>query len=163
MKVLKIVNYSLYKFIKVLVVVVFLALLALSATQVILRLVFHSGISNAEGMMRYLVLWVAFLGASLATYKGRHISLDVVSKSLKKLNKNLIVFLVSVVSFVILAFLCKASVDFIISEVAGSQNIFFVPIWVLETIIPFTFLFMALVSLQKTLDSAGAMMKAGKK
>ncbi len=138
-------------------------LLILSAAQIVLRLIFHSGISNAEGMMRYLVLWVAFLGACLASYKGRHISLDVVSKALKKLNKNLIVFLISTVSFVILSFLFKASVDFIISEISGSQSIFFVPIWVLETVIPFTFFFMALVYLQSIIVSAKGMIKGIKK
>lgn len=138
-------------------------LLILSAAQIVLRLIFHSGISNAEGMMRYLVLWVAFLGACLASYKGRHISLDVVSKALKKLNKNLIVFIISLVSFVILSFLFKASVDFIISEISGSQSIFFVPIWVLETVIPFTFFFMALVYLQAIIVSAKGMIKGTKK
>jgi TRAP-type C4-dicarboxylate transport system permease small subunit len=163
LKLLKIINYSLYRFIKVLVVVLFLTLLALSASQIVLRLVFHSGISNAEGMMRYLVLWVAFLGACLASYKGRHINLDVVSKTLKKYNKHLVVLLISAASFVILGFLFKASVDFIISEMPNSQNIFFVPIWLLETVIPFTFLFMTLVYLQSLISSAAAMIKGGKK
>lgn len=163
MKILKIINYNLYRVIKVAVVALFLVLLTLSAAQVILRLIFHSGISNAEGMMRYLVLWVAFLGACLATYKGRHINLDVVSKIIRKYNKNLTVLLISIASFVILSFLTKASVDFIISEMPGSQNIFFVPIWFLETVIPFTFFFMTLVNLQGILTSATAMIKGGKK
>jgi TRAP-type C4-dicarboxylate transport system permease small subunit len=113
--------------------------------------------------MRYLVLWVAFLGACLATYKGRHINLDVVSKALRKLNKNLVVLLVSAASFVILAFLFKASIDFILSEIPASQNIFFVPVWILETVIPITFLFMTLVYLQSLISSAAAMIKGGKK
>ncbi|MEI7541714.1 MAG: TRAP transporter small permease subunit [bacterium] len=163
MKILKLINYNLYRLIKIAVVLLFMILLILSAAQIVLRLIFHSGISNAEGMMRYLVLWVAFLGACLASYKGRHISLDVVSKALKKLNKNLIVFLISTVSFVILSFLFKASVDFIISEISGSQSIFFVPIWVLETVIPFTFFFMALVYLQSIIVSAKGMIKGIKK
>lgn len=163
MKLLKIINYSIYRVIKTAVVVLFLVLLALSATQVLLRLIFHSGISNAEGMMRYLVLWVAFLGACLATYKGRHINLDVVSKSLRKLNNNLIVLLISAASFVVLAFLFKASIDFILSEFPNNQYIFFIPVWVLETVIPFTFLFMTLVYLQGIIAAAAAMIKGGKK
>jgi TRAP-type C4-dicarboxylate transport system permease small subunit len=159
LKFLKIVNYSLYKVQKVVVVVLFLALLGLSATQVILRLAFHTGVPNADTMMRYLVMWVAFLGASLATYKGRHINLDVVSRSLKKLNKNLVKFLVSLVSFVILSFLLKASVEFIMNEMPDSQMVFFVPVWLLETIIPLMFFFMSLVYLQGAIDSMAAMVR----
>ncbi len=163
LKLLKIINYSIYRVIKIAVVVLFLILLGLSAVQVLLRLLFHSGISNAEGMMRYLVLWVAFLGACLATYKGRHINLDVVSKMLRKYNKHLVTLLISLASFVILGFLFKASVDFILSEIPASQNVFFVPVWILETVIPFTFLFMTLVYLQNLITSAVAMAKGGKK
>ncbi len=163
MKILKRINYSLYNIQKVVVVILFLALLGISALQIILRLVFHSGIPNAETMMRYLVMWVAFLGASLAAYKGRHINLDVVSRSLKKINKNLVKLIVSIASFLILAFLLKASVEFILNEMPDSPAVFFVPVWVLETIIPLMFFFMTLVYLQGIIDSIGAMIREKKK
>lgn len=159
MKFLKRLNYSLYVLTKNTVVVLFLILLFLSAAQVILRLVFHGGVPNAELMMRYLVMWVAFLGASLAAYKGRHISLDVVSRSINKANKNLVKLIVSVVSFGILAFFFKASICFIMNEMSDSQAVFFVPVWLLETIIPIMFLIMSLVYLQGIADSIALMVK----
>ncbi|MGD0566215.1 MAG: TRAP transporter small permease [Candidatus Goldiibacteriota bacterium] len=163
MKFLRRLNYSLYQAQKVAVVVFFLALLALSALQVILRLLFHSGIPNAETLMQYLVMWVAFLGASLAAYKGRHINLDVVSRSLKKLNKNLVKLIVGFVSTVILIFLLKASIEFVLNEMSDSQAVFFVPVWMLESIIPIMFLFMLLVYLQNFICAAAVMMKERKK
>jgi TRAP-type C4-dicarboxylate transport system permease small subunit len=144
------------------VVVFFLALLAISALQVILRLLFHTGIPNAETLMRYMVMWVAFIGASLAAYKGRHISLDIVSRSLRKNHKNLIKLIVGFVSMVILAFLLKASIEFIINEMSDSQVVFFAPIWTLESIIPIMFFFMLLVYIQTFFMAAGAMIKEKK-
>jgi TRAP-type C4-dicarboxylate transport system permease small subunit len=144
------------------VVALFLALLALSACQVLLRLIFHSGIPNAESMMRYLVMWVAFLGAALASYKGRHINLDVISRSLKQINKNLVKLIISVVSFVILVLLLKAGVEFIINEMSDSVYLFFIPVWILETIIPLMFFLMSMVNLQGIFDAAGAMIKEKK-
>ncbi|MCE5299319.1 MAG: TRAP transporter small permease [Spirochaetia bacterium] len=154
LKLLKRVNLFLYNAQKSLVTVLFLALLGISALQLVLRLFFKSGIVNAETLTRYLVMWVAFLGGSLATYKWRHINLDVVSRSFKKLNKNLFNFIICVCACVILGVFCKASVDFIMMEMGESSKLFFIPVWVLESIIPIMFFCMFLVYLQGTLDSA---------
>ena len=156
-------NYYIYNGVKWLVVIIFLGLLTLSSVQVILRLFFKSGIVNAETLMRYLVLWVAFLGACLATYKGRHINLDVISKILRRKNRNLVRLLVSVVSLATLCVLFKAGVVFIINEVPDSPRVFAVPFFVLESIIPATFFVMALIYLQGALESVILMVKERKK
>ena len=118
---------------------------------------------NAETLMRYLVLWVAFLGACLAAYKGRHINLDVISKVLRKKNKNLVRLVVSLVSFATLCVLFKAGVEFIINEIPGSQSVFYMPFFVFESIIPATFFIMALIYLQGMLESAILLVKERKK
>jgi TRAP-type C4-dicarboxylate transport system permease small subunit len=163
LKFIKRLNYYIYNGVKWLVVIIFLGLLTLSAVQVVLRLFFKSGIANAETLMRYLVLWVAFLGASLATYKGRHINLDVISKILRKKNKNLVRLLVSLVSFATLCVLFKAGVAFILNEIPDSPRVFFMPFFVLESIIPATFFIMALIYLQGALESIALMVKERKK
>lgn len=156
-------NYYIYNVVKWLVVIIFLSLLTLSSVQVILRLFFKSGIANAETLMRYLVLWVAFLGACLATYKGRHINLDVISKILRKKNKNLTKLLVSTVSFAVIAVLLKSAVEFIMNEMPNGVMVFFVPGWLLESVIPLMFLIMALIYLQGALESIALMIKERKK
>jgi len=157
------VNYYIYNVVKWLVVIIFLSLLTLSSVQVILRLFFKSGIANAETLMRYLVLWVAFLGACLATYKGRHINLDVISKILRKKNKNLTKLLVSTVSFAVIVVLLKSAVEFIMNEMPNGVMVFFVPGWLLESVIPLMFLIMALIYLQGAFESAILMIKERKK
>ena len=156
-------NYYIYNVVKWLVVIIFLSLLTLSSVQVILRLFFKSGIANAETLMRYLVLWVAFLGACLATYKGRHINLDVISKILRKKNKNLTKLLVSTVSFAVIVVLLKSAVEFIMNEMPNGVMVFFVPGWLLESVIPLMFLIMALIYLQGAFESAILMIKERKK
>jgi TRAP-type transport system small permease protein len=163
LRILKRVNYYIYNVVKWLVVIIFLSLLTLSSVQVILRLFFKSGIANAETLMRYFVLWVAFLGACLATYKGRHINLDVISKILRKKNKNLTKLLVSTVSFAVIAVLLKSAVEFIMNEMPNGVMVFFVPGWLLESVIPLMFLIMALIYLQGALESIVLMIKERKK
>ena len=48
--------------------------------QVVLRNFFNTGVEWADILVRSLVLWVGFLGASLATRKAKHINIEIVSK-----------------------------------------------------------------------------------
>ncbi len=56
-----------------------LLLLALVFGQVLARNFLHSSIPAADILSRYLVLYVAFLGATLAIRSHRHIRLDIVA------------------------------------------------------------------------------------
>jgi TRAP-type C4-dicarboxylate transport system permease small subunit len=147
------INYRIYKFLKVFVVVIFAMLLLFSAVQVVLRLAFKTGIANAEILERYLVLWVAFLGATLATFKNRHINLDVISKLIRKYHPGIVNMAVSAASFCILCWLSYAGVIFILNEMPDSTKVFFIPVWIMEIIIPMTFILMALIFLQKALEA----------
>lgn len=59
-----------------------LGMVLLSTLQIVLRLVFHSGIMWAEPLLRYMVLWAGFIGAALAARHGRHFCLDLAHKFL---------------------------------------------------------------------------------
>ena len=67
------------------------------------------------------------------------------------------------VSTVILIFLFKASIEFVLNEMSDSQAVFFVPVWMLEAIIPVMFLLMLLVYLQNFLCAAAVMIRERKK
>src|SRR5512143_3313876 len=63
------------------ILVALLALMILLAfTQVVLRNVFSTGLLWADPLLRHLVLWVGFIGASLATASEKHINLDSVTR-----------------------------------------------------------------------------------
>jgi TRAP-type C4-dicarboxylate transport system permease small subunit len=56
-----------------------LLLLALVFGQILARNFFHASIPEADILSRYLVLYIAFFGAALATRSHRHIRLDIVA------------------------------------------------------------------------------------
>lgn len=159
MKILRWFNYRVYKVHKWLVAAVFLTLLAISSVQVVLRLGFHSGIAHAETLQRYLVLWVAFSGAVLATFKSRHINLDIISKKIRAINPAIAGVIVSLTSLALGIFMLISAIRFIIVEYDPSNVVFFIPVWVLELIIPSTFFFMCLMFLQKAVESVGLFFK----
>ena len=64
---------------RALVVLLLTGLLGLGLLQVIERNVLASGIFWADELLQHLVLWLGFLGASLATREQRHLSIDVLS------------------------------------------------------------------------------------
>ena len=58
--------------------VFFLALMMVTAfSQIAVRNLFGIGLTWSEPLVRYLVLWVGFLGAALAVREGRHITIEV--------------------------------------------------------------------------------------
>jgi TRAP-type C4-dicarboxylate transport system permease small subunit len=125
----------------------------LAFLQVVLRLFFRSGIESADSIIRYLVLWVGFLGASLATYKNRHINIDITSQFFKKLNKKIVSIIINFISLFISILFLTAAVIFIVNEFNSSTKITFIPVWILELILPLSFFFITLSFLQKFIES----------
>ena len=76
MKLLYTISDRLARFESFTLVALLFFMLGLAFLQVVLRNVFHSGFVWADILNRYIVLWVGFLGASLATYHHRHIAID---------------------------------------------------------------------------------------
>lgn len=58
------------------VVLTLTCMLLLAVVQVVLRNGFDSGIEWADGFQQYALLWIAFLGASIASRERKHISID---------------------------------------------------------------------------------------
>ncbi|HDQ25274.1 MAG TPA: TRAP transporter small permease subunit, partial [bacterium] len=148
MKLLRLVNYHLYRFQSVFVVVIFGALLLLAFSQVCLRIFFRSGIEGADTLLRFLVLWVGFLGASLATYKNRHINIDIISQFTRKKSNRAIMGITGAASFIVSGFLCAAASIFVFGEASDTARVFFMPVWVLQSVVPLSFFFMSLRFLQ---------------
>lgn len=59
-----------------------LLMLVLTLGQIIARNFFETGLPAADTLARYLVLYVAFFGAALATDTDQHIKIDVLSSFL---------------------------------------------------------------------------------
>jgi len=58
------------------------ALVVIASGQIVLRNVFSIGLVWADGALRLLVLWLALLGAMVASRENRHIAIDVTDRLL---------------------------------------------------------------------------------
>ena len=127
-------------------IVTFLSFMILIAfLQIILRNLFFTGLSWGDPLLRNLVLWIGFIGATLATREGKHINIDVVSRWLPSLGKNFVALFTHLFSFFICGFLAYAALKFIKNEVQmGNRTFGGIPAWIPELILPATFILMTL-------------------
>ncbi|MFH1489648.1 MAG: TRAP transporter small permease subunit [Pseudomonadota bacterium] len=102
--------------------------------------IFMGRLDWTEPLVRLLVLWITFVGASLLTGDNKHIKIDIMSSMFPARIMPYLEILLSAVSVFISAFMVKASVDYVLLEMkyagAGFLNI---PIWVGELILPLGF------------------------
>ena len=121
--------------------VTFLGFMILIAfLQIVLRNFFNTGLSGGDPLLRNLVLWIGFIGATLATREGKHINIDVVSRWLPSLGKNVVTRIIHLFSFFICCLLTYAALKFIKNEVQmGNRTFLNIPAWIPEIILPITF------------------------
>jgi C4-dicarboxylate transporter DctQ subunit len=124
--------------------VVFLAFIILIAfLQIVLRNFLSTGLDWGDSLVRNLVLWIGFIGATLATKEGKHINIDVVSRWLPSLGKNIVTLITHLFSFFVCGGLTYAALKFIRNEVQMENRTFLdIPAWVPELILPVTFILM---------------------
>ena len=121
-----------------LIVIGLSTMIILGTLQVLLRNFFNTGIDWADLLVRALVLWLGFLGASLATRRGRHISIDAVSKLIKNEKiESLRKRIVGIISLILCIFLLKAAIEFTIVESQSGMTAFLdIPVWIIFIIVP---------------------------
>ena len=128
------------------ILVTFLGVMILLAfLQIVLRNFFFTGLDWGDPLLRNLVLWTGFLGATLATKEGRHINIDVVSRWLPSLGRHVVAIITHLFSFFICCGLTYAALKFIKNEAEmGSRTFLNIPAWIPEMIHPTTFILMTL-------------------
>lgn len=148
----RIVNFFIFvdsafaRIIDTLLVLILLFMTALIASQVVLRNIFNSGISWADVVSRHAVLWVAFLGAMLATRSRQHVAIDALTKFIPKRQRNMVRIGLDTFACFVAALLSKTSLLFVMGERDSGQFLFNeVPLWIAEIIIPFGF---AMISIE---------------
>lgn len=117
-----------------------LAMILLGCGQVLLRSVFSSGLLWVDPLLRYLVLWSGLLGASMATGRGKHIALDVLTYIASERVKLWLQVLTQLFSTLVAGVLVWASLLFIRSEYDyGGPGPLAMPSWVWNLIFPLAF------------------------
>jgi TRAP-type C4-dicarboxylate transport system permease small subunit len=130
---------------QVFVTILLTMMILMAFFQIVLRNFFNTGISWGDSLVRYLVVWVGFIGAAIATKEDKHINIDVVSRWLTGPQRHYIRLVSHFFSTVICGLLTLAAIKFLRFEAQmGSTAFFKLPVWVPEIIIPVTFGLMTL-------------------
>ena len=116
------------------------SMIMLACLQIILRSVFSGGLMWAEPLLRYMVLWGGLLGATLATSKGEHISLDLASLIIPEKYLIFVQLCCHLFSSLVAGILCWASILFLREEMLfGAGDLLGIPSWCWNVIFPFAF------------------------
>ncbi len=115
-------------------------MLFMGFTQVVLRNLFSTSILWGDVFLRHVVLWVAFLGAIVATGEKRHITIDALTKVLSDKGKKIAGIITGIASVVVCYFLTDASHRFLVDEIEfGGTLMLDIPRWIFQLIIPLGF------------------------
>jgi TRAP-type C4-dicarboxylate transport system permease small subunit len=145
MKLLNFIDEIIAKVETALVILLLSLMVIIGFIQVVLRNLFETGLLWADPLLRYIVLWLAFLGASIATYEDRHINIDVLTRLLNPKLKRSSAIITNTFALIVCLILFKASIDFLKIEFSYPTEIFLgVKNWMLEIIIPIGFGLMSL-------------------
>lgn len=120
-----------------------LSMLLLSVLGIVLRW-FQISFPWIDPLVRHLVFLSAFLGGALASGKGRHIAIDIISKYLESVNNHKTLKMIKALTIFVSVFTCfwliDASIEFAKSEFEyGKANFFGIHSGYLVSIIPFGF------------------------
>lgn len=127
------------------VVLLLTALVGLGLLQIVLRNLLASGLFWADGLLRHIVLWLGFLGASLATRERRHLSIDALMRALPVRGRPWLTLLTELVAAMICALLTRDALTLVRYEyTAGTVLASGVATWLAQSIIPLGFFTMTL-------------------
>ncbi len=114
------------------------SMIGIAAFQVVLRNFFDSGLYWGDSAVRVMVLWVAMLGAMVASRKDEHIRIDLVARFASDAVKPHLHRIVSLFTCAVLGLFAWSSLEFVRYEYEDGTIAFGqVPAWACEAIMPF--------------------------
>ena len=143
------------------IVVLLCSLLGLGLLHIILRNVFAGGLFWADEVLRHLVLWLGFLGASLATHEQHHLRMDVLGRWLPEGAQSWLALLLNLVAASGCAILAQAAWSFVQFERESSAVLSVgLAVWMVQSIVPLGFTLMALRFALRMLEALAQLRKA---
>jgi TRAP-type C4-dicarboxylate transport system permease small subunit len=119
-------------------------MIAVAFAQIILRNALATGLSWGDALVRYLVLWIGFIGAAAATREGKHIHIDVFFQRLSGRLKKAVEVGADLISAITCVLLTIAAVKFTRVEALMGGHVFgTVASWIPQIIMPAVFALMA--------------------
>jgi TRAP-type C4-dicarboxylate transport system permease small subunit len=141
MKFLQAVSRALNVLERSLIVLLLGIMVVLAFCQVILRNFFASGLLWGDPFLRQMVLWIGFLGASLATQQEKHINIDLLTRFASPKTVNIVHIATNLFAGLVCYYLMSAGLTFLWSEMEGHEALFSIgemefTAWWFQTIIP---------------------------
>lgn len=122
-----------------------LVMIVVAVLQITLRTFFSGGLLWADPFLRYLVLWSGMFGAALATKRGKHIALDVVTFVVPAAVLPWLKCLLDLFSFLVALVLVYAATVFVGNEARfGASVLLGIPGWCWNLVFPLSFGLIAL-------------------
>jgi TRAP-type C4-dicarboxylate transport system permease small subunit len=130
-------------------VLLFSAMILLAFTQVVLRNFFSVGLVWGDPLLRNAVLWLGFIGASLATQQDKHIRIDLAGRYLGPRAATVVGMVTDLFTLAVCLLLADASRTFVLNEVEFQDTLVTigqleVPTWWSQVILPAGFLLISL-------------------
>ncbi|MDG2070502.1 MAG: TRAP transporter small permease, partial [Pseudomonadales bacterium] len=120
-----------------------ISMLLIAIMQILLRNFFDGGFLWAESFLRILVLWVAMLGALVATRENNHITIDALTRFLA--GRKIILLVSNLAASVICGVVAWYAFEFVSYEYQDQTVVFAnVPTWLCQSILPIGFTGMSL-------------------
>jgi TRAP-type C4-dicarboxylate transport system permease small subunit len=118
-------------------------MVALGFLQILFRNLISVGIVWIDPIVRHSVLWIALLGASVATRENRHISIDLLSGRVSAAHYSRIQGAVQLFSALVCLLLVYPAIRFVQNDyVAGKTLAFGIPLWFSQAVMPVAMLVM---------------------
>jgi TRAP-type C4-dicarboxylate transport system permease small subunit len=122
---------------ELLLVCLVFGMVALGAGQILFRNVISVGLVWIDPLLSHLVLWVALLGASIATRENRHIVIEILPERLSPAVRSHIKGGLQLFSALVCLFLVYPAVRFILDDYGpGKYLTLGIPLWVSQTVMP---------------------------
>lgn len=118
-----------------------LIMILTAVTQIFLRNIFETGIVWGDILVRILVLWIGMAGAMIASRKGNHIRIDIITRFIPERFKNYLNSLIELFTCIICFTVAWHSIRFVSMEYHDATIAFAsVPSWICTSIIPVSFI-----------------------
>jgi TRAP-type C4-dicarboxylate transport system permease small subunit len=138
------------------VVLILTLMIALAFLQVVLRNV-AEGFLWADPLLRHAVLWIGFIGASIATRQEKHINIDLVTRFTSPRVTNLVRVATNLFAAFVTYQLARAGAVFLANEMEAADTLVTIgqtglPAWWFQLIIPAGFGLMTFRFLLKVVE-----------
>lgn len=135
------------KFVEVFSAVVTFGILLLVVFQIVMRYVFNSPLIWSEELVRFMLVWLTFFGASLAMSRNEHLSVSIVIDHINEKLRKVILFAGGVITLFFLCFLVYFGIGFALMNMRQISPANSIPMGIVYAAIPVNAFFLILYNL----------------